>query len=81
MDEMKNELEQKNNLVAIGALAIFYFVFLGGEYLFDNTDSSLPFFCKGSGGLKAGSWVSVGSVFYAISKYRDLSVRKTVAER
>lgn len=33
---MKNELEQKNNLVAIGALAIFYFVFLGGEYLFDN---------------------------------------------
>ena len=33
---MKNEPEQKNNLVAIGALAIFYFVFLGGEYLFDN---------------------------------------------
>lgn len=33
---MKNELEQKNNLVAIGMLAIFYFVFLGGEYLFDN---------------------------------------------
>ena len=31
---MKNELEQKNNLVAIGALAIFYFVLLGGEYLF-----------------------------------------------
>lgn len=33
---MRNELEQKNNLAAIGALAIFYFVFLGGEYLFDN---------------------------------------------
>lgn len=33
---MKNEPEQKNNLVAIGVLAIFYFVFLGGEYLFDN---------------------------------------------
>ena len=33
---MKNELEQKNNLVAIGTLAIFYFVLLGGEYLFDN---------------------------------------------
>ena len=33
---MKNEPEQKNNLVAIGALAIFYFVFLGDEYLFDN---------------------------------------------
>lgn len=32
---MKNELEQKNNLVAIGMLAIFYFVFLGGEYLFE----------------------------------------------
>ena len=31
---MKNELEQKNNLAAIGALAIFYSVFLGGEYLF-----------------------------------------------
>lgn len=78
---MKNELEQKNNLVAIGALAIFYFVFLGGEYLFDNMIahylSSAKVVVAQSGILGiSGIWI-----FVHISKYRDLSVRKTVAER
>lgn len=77
---MKNKLEQKNDLAAIGALAIFYFVFLGGEYLFDNMIahylSSAKVVVAQSGILGIS-----GIGFYAISKYRDLSVRKTVAER
>lgn len=70
---MAKEIPRKNRIQSIILLALFYFLFLGSEYLFDN---SINYHTNSHGVVIAQSYIlgisTLGFLFYPVSKYFTL---------
>ena len=74
---MAKEAPWKNRIRSVILLALFYFLFLGSEYLFDN---SIIYHTDSHGVVIAQSYIlgisTLGFLFYPVFKY--LTVKKAV---
>lgn len=77
---MAKEAPWKNRIRSVILLALFYFLFLGSEYLFDN---SIIYHTDSHGVVIAQSYIlgisTLGFLFYPVFKY--LTVKTTAGFR